>query len=173
MKYPAFVEHNGKKYMNTKTAADNWKLKTDTVTKYCSAGKIPNAFKYYEKRWYIPIESIKPLTDEEIRKFLVLTLQLKNKPSLKIDRSIVNVDVKTITMIYRYLVYCEMIENFEIEDASRVPYEVVLTQKGLEFATSFKKEKIKNFENIVKDWLPIVINATQLAINIAQHATSV
>ncbi len=167
-KYPAFIEYNGRKYMNTKTAADNWKIKTDSVAKYCSDGKIPGVFKYYEKRWYIPTDAVKPLSDEEIRRFLVLSLQLKNKPSLEIDWSTFTVDASLIETIYRYLVFREMIESFETGDVKRIPYEVTLTQKGMEFATSRKKDKIEDFGTAMKEWLPTIIGAAQLLVQVAQ-----
>lgn len=168
MKYPSIIELNGKKYMNTQTAADAWNLKTSTVAEYCKDGKIYNATKYLETRWYIPIDAVKPLSNDEVRRFLILTLQLKNKPSLEIDWSTFSIDEYTINAVYRYLVSQKFIENYNISDNKRIPYEVVLTQKGLELVTSNKKEKIKDFSTAMKEWLPTIIGAAQLIIQVTQ-----
>lgn len=172
MKYPQFIELDGKMYMSTKTAAEVWNLKPSTVSEYCKQNKVFKAIKYLGARWYISIDAVKPLSDSDVRRFLVLTIQLKNKPSLEIDWTAFQLDFATIEPIYRYLVYRELIENFGIVDEKRIPYEVVLTQKGLEFATSGKKEKIEDFGSTIKEWLPAIIGAAQLIVQIAQIAAA-
>lgn len=62
----------------------------------------------------------------------------------------------------------ELIESFDISDEKRIPYEVVLTQKGLEFATASKKEKIEDFNTALKEWLPKIIGAAQLIVQVTQ-----
>ena len=168
MKYPSIIEYNGRKYMSAKTAADVWNLKPSTISEYCAKGKICQAIKYFEARWYIPIDAVKPLSNDEIRSFLVLTLQLKNNPALEINWSVLSIDSQSIDAIYRYLVFRELIEHFNISDVKRIPYEVVLTQKGLEFATSYKKDKIKDFGTVLKEWLPTIIGISQLIVQVAQ-----
>jgi hypothetical protein len=168
MKYPSIIELNGKQYMSAKTAAGIWNLKPSTVSDYCIKGKVCQAIKYLEARWYIPIDAVKPLSNDEIRRFLILTLQLKNNPSLEIDWSVFPIKDPAIDTIYRYLVFREMIEPFKIFDAKRIPYEVVLTQKGLEFATSIKKEKIEDFGTALKEWIPTIIGAAQLIAQVTQ-----
>lgn len=170
MKYPSIIELNGQKYMNTKTAADAWNLRPATVAEYCKDGKIYNAKKYLESRWYIPVNAVKPLSNEEIRRFLILTLQLKNKPSLKIDWSTFPSDYSSVELIYRYLVFRNMIENFDIQDKKHIPYEVVLTPKGMEIATSGHREKPTDYGTALKEWLPTIINAAQLIIQVTQMA---
>lgn len=168
MKYPSIIELNGQKYMNTKTAATAWNLKPTTVAEYCKEHKICNAIKYLEARWYVPVDAVKPLSNEEIRRFLILTLQLKNKPSLEIDWSTFPGDYSSVELIYRYLVFRNMIESFDIQDKKHIPYEVVLTQKGMEIATSGNREKVADFETALKEWLPTIIGAAQLIIQVAQ-----
>lgn len=168
MKYPSILELNGQKYMSTQIAAGVWNLKRQTVSDYCSKGKVYRAIKYQEARWYIPIDAVKPLSDDEIRCFLTLTLQLKNKPSLEIDWSLFPVGDSVIEPIYRYLFFREFIENFSISNQKRIPYEVVLTQKGLEFVTTRKKEKIEDFGIILKEWVPTIIGVAQLIVQVAQ-----
>lgn len=159
------IEYNGQKYVNTKVAADIWNLKQRTVSNYCKNGKVDRAIKYKESRWFIPIDSAKPLSDEETYKMLVMTLQLKNKPSLKIDWSEISVDNSVIVSIYRYLVFRGLIEDYDISDVRRLPYEVVLTQKGMEFVTSPKK-KIEGFGTVMQNWISIIIGVAQLAVQI-------
>lgn len=168
MKYPSIIELNGKKYMNTKTAAGAWNLKPATVSAYCKEGKICNAVKYLEERWYMPIDTVKPLSNDEIRRFLILTLQLKNKPSLEIDWAIFPSDYSSVELIYRHLVFRNMIENFDIQDKKHIPYEVVLTQKGMEIATSGNRGKIADFGTALKEWLPTIIEAAQLIVQVTQ-----
>lgn len=112
MNYPSIIEYNGKKYMNAKTAADVWGLKSGTVADYCNKGKICGAIKYLEARWYIPVDAVKPLSNDEIRRFLILTLQLKNKPSLEVDWSTFPCEYSSVELVYRYLVFRDMLENF-------------------------------------------------------------
>ena len=121
MKYPLFIELNGQKYMSTKTAADVWNLKQQTISDYCNKGKVCKAIKYREVRWYIPTDAVRPLSNDEIRRFLMLTLQLKNKPSLEIDWSSFSTEDSVIEPIYRYLVFRELIEPFKISDQKRIP----------------------------------------------------
>lgn len=168
MKYSPVIEYNGKKYMSAKTAADVWGLRPATVADYCCKGKIYGAIKYFEARWYIPVDAVKPLSNDEIRRFLILTLQLKNKPSLEIDWSTFPGDYLSVELIYRHLVYCGMLENFDIKDKKRIPYEVILTQKGLEIATSGNRAKNVDFGTVLKDWLPTIISAAQLITQVAQ-----
>lgn len=168
MNYPSIIEYNGKKYMNAKTAADVWGLKSGTVADYCNKGKICGAIKYLEARWYIPVDAVKPLSNDEIRRFLILTLQLKNKPSLEVDWSTFPCEYSSVELVYRYLVFRDMLENFDIADKKRIPYEVVLTQKGLGIATSGNNEKIGDFGTTLKEWLPTIISAAQLIAQVAQ-----
>ncbi len=168
MKYPPFIELNGQKYMSTKTAADVWNLKQQTISDYCNKGKVCKAIKYREVRWYIPTDAVRPLSNDDIRRFLMLTLQLKNKPSLEIDWSSFSTEDSVIEPIYRYLVFRELIEPFKISDQKRIPYEVILTQKGLEFVTVSQKGKIEDYGTVMKEWLPIMIGAAQLIVQITQ-----
>lgn len=168
MKYPPIIELNGETYMSTKIAADSWKIKQETIAKYCAAGKICHSVKYFGKRWYIPIDAVKPLPNDEIRRLLILTLQLKNNPSLEIDWSVFPIKNPAIDTIYRYLAFLELIETFDIVDVKRIPYEIILTRKGLEFVTSNKKEKITDYNTTLREWLPTIIGAAQLIAQVAQ-----
>ena len=157
----------GKKYVSTKIIAKTWGLTRNTVSDYCKSNKIINKFKD-GNRWYIRTDEIKPLTNEEIHRLLMLTLQLKNNPSLKIDWSTFSFDDSFIEYIYQNLVEQKYIEQFTIRDKKRIPYEVILTQKGLDIAMKYRKGKTNDFSAIVSQWLPIIINVAQLCVAIAK-----
>ncbi len=158
------IEIDGKRYMNTKTAADLWGIKQKTVADYCKTKKIARAWKVSNKIWYIPVDTIKPLTNTQIHQLLVLTLQLKNKPSLEIDWSVCQVDRSAIKQIYAYLLEQEFIESLPTCSAERIPYEIVLTSKGLDAATKFQDKRIPGFSEALTTWIPIVIDIASLAI---------
>lgn len=164
----AILEIEGKKYMSTKTAADLWGLSSRTVSNYCKRDRIRRKFKNGGMGWYIYIDEIKPLSDAEIHKLLVLSIQLKNNPSLEIDWSTFNFDNSIIDVIYQNLVASGYIQPYNISDKRRIPYEVILTQKGLETATSFKQKNIPDYSTLVSQWLPILINIAQLIFQIKQ-----
>ena len=140
MSSQAILEVDGEKYMSTKTAADLWGLSTRTVSNYCKSGRIHRKFKNGKMGWYIHIDEIKPLSDTELHRLLVLSIQLKNNPSLAIDWSTFNFDDIAIDVTYQNLVVSGFVQPYTITDKRRIPYEIILTQKGLEMATSFKKK---------------------------------
>ncbi len=160
----AILEIDGQKYMSTKTAADLWNLSPSTVSNYCKTGRILRKFKNGSKGWYIHIDEIKPLSDTDIHRLLVLSIQLKNNPSLEIDWSTFSFDDNVIDVIYQNLVTLGYIFPYSIADKRRIPYEVVLTQKGLETATSFKQKTIPDYSSLLSQWLPILIDVAKLII---------
>ena len=166
MEAPRMIEINGEKYISTKTAADLWNLKPRTVADYCSRGRIIKAFKNGKNGWYIHIDEIKPLSNLQIHQLLVLTIQLKNNPKLLIDWETFVFDDNAIDNVYKKLVSMNYVMPYTIKDAKRIPYEVVLTQTGLEMATTFHKQKIPDFSTTVSQWLPVLISAAQLYFQI-------
>lgn len=166
MAAPALLVIDGNNYMSTKTAAKLWNLQPKTVSDYCKNNKIKNKFKNGHFGWYIRTDEIKPLSQEEIRRILILTLQLKNNPAYEIDWSLFEYDESVLDSIYTHLNAHGYIQDFSIEDKKRIPYEVVLTQKGMELATTFRKEKIADFTVTLTQWLPIIIGAAQLYFQI-------
>lgn len=170
MSISPIISIDGKKYMSVKTAADLWGLSPRTVSDYCKNDRIINKIKP-GGHWYIWIDEIKPLSIKEIRKLLVLSLQLKNRPSLEIDWSTFSFDYSAIEIIYRNLADQGYIEEFYIKDKKRIPYEVVLTQKGFNIVTTISKEKnATDFSSALQQWLPIVVDVAQLIYKIAQMA---
>ena len=170
MKSPRILMIDGKKYMSTQTAADLWGVKPRTVSGYCKNNRITNCFKNGKQGWYIWIDEIKPLSTNEIHRILLLTLQLKNRPSLEIDWSTFSFDDSFIEVIYKSLAYQGFIEEFDIENKKKIPYEVILTKKGFEFATSFKNEESSDFTTSLQQWLPIIIQLAQLYLQAIQTA---
>ena len=77
MSSQALIEVDGNKYMSTKTAADLWSLSARTVSNYCKNNRIHRKFKNGKLGWYIHVDEIKPLSDIEIHRLLVLSIQLK------------------------------------------------------------------------------------------------
>ncbi len=155
-----------KKYMSAKCAAEIWKLNPSTVRDYCRNKKIPDAFKVSDRNWYIPIDSIKPLSDSEIHKLLVLTLQLKNRPSLEIDWAVLDFDTAVIIPVYTNLYKLGYIELLPKCQPAELPYKIVLTQKGLESATHFRKAHIPAFETVLSTWVPIFFQVAQFTLEI-------
>lgn len=168
MRAQAILNVDGKKYMSTKTAANLWGISTSTVSDYCKNDRIHHKFKNGRMGWYIYIDEIKPLSDNEIHRLLVLSIQLKNNPSLEIDWTTFDFDNSIIDVVYQNLVESGYIQPYNIDDKRRIPYEVILTQKGLEMATSFKHKAIPDYSTSVSQWLPILINAAQLILQIKQ-----
>ena len=164
MSAPALLTIENHVYMSTKAAADLWGLHPKTVSDYCKTNKIINKFKNGSLGWYIRIDEIKPLTQEEIRRILILTLQLKNNPSCEVDWALFNQNETVLDNIYNYLYRLGYILPFSIENKKKIPYEVILTQRGMELVTSLKKNKIQDFATTLTQWLPIMINIAQLYI---------
>ena len=162
MAAPVFLKIDDSTYMSTKAAADAWGLKPKTVAKYCRDGKIIHKFKNGNLGWYIRVDEIKPLSQEEIRKTLILTLQLKNNPDYEIDYSTFGFNETAIESVYHHICSHGYIEPFSIEDKQRIPYDVVLTQKGMEFTTTHKQPSSRDISNTVSNWVSIIANVAQL-----------
>lgn len=170
MEAPRLINIDNKIFMSTKAASDLWHLKPRTIANYCNKGKIINKFKNGRYGWYISVDEPKPLSKEEIHKLLVLTIQLKNNPKLEIDWSTFNFDDSAIDSVYRKLVMLGYIFPYNLKDMKRIPYEIILTQKGLETATKFNKTVISDFSTTLSQWLPVIINLAQLCIQIKEMA---
>ena len=156
------IEINEKKYMNTKTAANLWNVRQSTVSDYCKTGKIKGAIRLDNRSWGIPIDAHKPLPDSSIKKLLLLVLQLKNNPTLDIDWTVIELQNKDIESTYKNLVALEYIKDFQVngdEPLTRIPYNVQLTQKGIDFISN-NKEKT-NF-----DWTAFLIKTVPAILEI-------
>ena len=86
----------------------------------------------------------------------------------KIDLVDNDFDDKAIDVIYQSLYLSGYIHAYSVSNKRRIPYEVILTQKGLEMATAFIKKSIPDFSTACAQWLPVLINAAQLYMQIKQ-----
>lgn len=136
--------------MTPKKAAETWQLSVYTVRKYCKDRKIPNVQKIKKGTWEIPDGSIKPLKESEIRKVLLLTLQLKNNPRFPLDWSTYDFSKEDIRKVYDSLAYRKYIDICDVEDIKQIPYEARITEKGMNLIERSKKAKIDvaNMANI-------------------------
>lgn len=131
------IEIDGRRYMSSRAAAGLWELSQKYVAELCRQGRLPGAFKDTARRWVIPADSPRPLTDAELKKLLVLTLRLKNDPDHIIDYAALGVAPESLGALYRYLFELGYIKKPRAGTApARLPYDAVLTENGLALATS-------------------------------------
>lgn len=146
-------EINGVRYITPKVFADCCDCSAQKITAACKDGRIIGAYKDMKNNWMIPCDALKPLELETIRKLMVATLYLKNNPGKEIG----NIEHDVIIRLYDYLFQCGYINQFEHE-SKRIPYEVVLTEKGFKVATEGKKVNI--------NWLNIGVSLIQVAASV-------
>lgn len=157
----SYIEIDGKKYMSSRRAAELWNKSQGTISKYCKLGKVPKSkcIKDSHNNWYIDINTVYPLSDDEVRKLLTLTLQLKNNPLYSFDWSTFTIDVENIRPIYEYLADMKYILHFQINDSNRLPYDIVLSEKGMDLVTGMGREnKIdSNINNSSVQWASVAL----------------
>ena len=167
-----YIMVNNKRYMSTKYAAEVWNKKQSTISKYCKNGKIPNSkcIKDDHGHWYIDINAIYPLDDSDVRKLLTLTLQLKNNPQYSFDWSLLKSDAENIRPIYEYLADMKYIHPYQIEDSMKLPYDVVLTEKGMSIVVGFSGKDNENsfLNNSIAQWLSVSIQLAQVLLQAKQ-----
>ena len=137
------IEVNGQRYMSANAAAKLWSISPRTVRGYCQNEKVPGAFKDMSKRWCIPIEAYKPLSDEEIRKILMLTVYLQNNPKQPVNEDVSEADPASLTNLYEYLRRLDYIRKPKHTTGQEfnLPRNVQLTDKGLELIDHTQKVK--------------------------------
>ena len=151
-------EINGERYVTPGVFGDSIGWSRQKVTSACRDGRIVGACKDTSGSWIIPVDAMKPLETEQIRELMVTTVYLKNKPDHPLDYS----DHEKTAALYTYLQQTGYIEPFNT-DSERIPYEVILTEKGIGLATEGKPLNL--------DWLHIgstVIQVAASVITIAQ-----
>lgn len=122
-------------YMSPKSAGDLWGMTHQKVTAECKAGKVIGAIKDSKNGWIIPINATKPLNEEEIRGLLILVLMLKNKHA-EIPNTI---NMERMKSLFQGLVGYRYIEPFDLTSGVIYPGDFVLTDEGMNIATSGKK----------------------------------
>jgi len=127
--------------MTTKEMAKKWGVNEHTVANYCKKDYIPNA-KKENGSWNIPENSIKPLSIADIRRLLLVTVKLRNNPSLGCDWSTFDFDKNDLRLIYESLHYRKYIGDISDIDTNRIPYEMEITEKGMELIENIKEENV-------------------------------
>lgn len=152
-KQRALIKIGNMTYMSPKLAGDLWGIKYQSVTAACVDGRVIGALRDSSGKFIIPIDAYKPLEKEDIRKLMITTLYLKNRPSTDIGYT----DNEQIVKLFSYLEGIGYIEPFNI-NSNKIPYEVVLTDKGMQLATKGGHVNI--------DWCNIGITLIQVAASI-------
>lgn len=144
---------DGKRYVAPGIFADACGCSSQKITAACKDGRIVGAYRDLSNHWLIPVDAPMPLEKERIRELMVACVYLKNRPELPIDYH----DHESIVAVYTYLLNTGYIEPFD-ENSDRIPYEVVLTEKGMEVATGGNKINL--------NWLQIGSTVIQVAASI-------
>ena len=146
-------EIGGKRYVAPGVFGNGIGWNKQKVTAACKEGRIIGACQDTSGSWIIPVDSPKPLELEQIRALMVTTVYLKNRPDHVLDYS----DHESIVAVYSYLQHAGYIQPFNT-DSERIPYEVVMTEKGVKLATEGKGLNL--------DWLNIGTTVIQVAASI-------
>ena len=104
-------------YMTVKEFAQDYGLKEKTVQRYCKNKKI--VAQKEGKKWFIPEDSIPPMTNERIRLLLLSFLAYKANPVAKLDFSLAYCSERTIPFVFKYLSDNQFINGFDINDANK------------------------------------------------------
>lgn len=143
----------GKRFVTPGVFADGCGKSTQKITAACKDGRIIGACQDSSRNWIIPVNAMAPLEIEQIRQLMIVSLYLKNKPEHVLDYS----EHDEIVSVYSYLQQIGYIYPFN-ENSESIPYEVILTEKGMKIAT---------------EGSPISINWLQVGSTVIQVAASV
>lgn len=133
MKKPMMCEIDGKRYVTPGIFGSTLGWNRQKVTAACIDGRIIGACKDTSGSWIIPVNTVKPLEIDQIRSLMVTTVYLKNNPNHVLDYQ----DHDKTVAVYSYLQQTGFIEPFD-DNSDRIPYEVVMTEKGIKLATEGK-----------------------------------
>ena len=146
-------EINGKRYVTPSVFGNVIGWSKQKVTAACKEGRIIGADQDSSGSWIIPVDAPNPLELEQIRSLMVTTVYLKNRPDHVLDYS----DHESIVAVYSSLQHAGYTQPFNT-DSERIPYEVVMTEKGVKLATEGKGLNL--------DWLNIGTTVIQVAASI-------
>ena len=130
------------------------------MTAACADGRIIGACKDTSGRWIIPVDAIHPLETEQIRLLMVTTVYLQNRRNHVLDYT----DYADIVSVYSYLQQAGYIEPFN-SYSNRIPYEVVMTDKGVKLATEGKPLDL--------NWVTIGTTVIQVAASVLTIAQAI
>ena len=153
-------EINGKRYITPGVFASSCGWSAQKMTSACKDGRVIGAEKDISNNWLIPIDSPRPLEIEQIRQVMVTSLYLKNRPTHILDYN----DQTNIVALYTYLFNTGYIEPFDT-NSNRIPYDVILTDKGMKLATEGKP--------LCLNWISIGTTVIQVAASIITIAQSI
>ena len=140
---------DGIKYMSTRIAAQTWKMNIRDVQKACREGRVKDANRDSSDRYIIRADSPKPLESNQIAQLLLLTLRLKNDPSLVVDMRLLRGN--NIRPIYEYLSGIGHIQSIDsITENDRLPYDVILTDIGFNVVHQSKEARALSALDVVK-----------------------
>jgi hypothetical protein len=154
------VEIDKKHYGETSEFAKLWGVSPKTVAKYCNDKKIDGA-KKIKGKWCIPLNTTKPISESEIRRILILTLKLKNNPTVKIDFTKFEIKQKDIVNVYKHLEKLNYILTVENIPTKRLPFDVTISEKGFDLIenANIKEEKESgNNAKYIADWVKTIIS---------------
>ncbi len=146
--------------MTVQEFAEEYNLTQATVYKYCKHGKIDGAKKVAGK-WIIPDDAIKPLTKKQMRQMLLSLLMYKNNPAAGFDFTLADCNERDISKYLQYLSNRNLILGFKADEGDKVPMNVYVSNKGLDFLFNCKDKK-KWSEVIIQlgmELLPAIIKA--------------
>lgn len=168
-----YIEVDGRRYMSSKRAEELWRKRQATISKCCKDGRIPpsRCFKDDHNNWYIDTNTIYPLAEDEIRKILTLTLQLKNNPQYTFDWTTFTIGAENIRPVYDYLLDMSYIFPYQIEDSNRLPYDIVLSEKGMNLVMSYGRRNKSDLclINSTAQWLSVVLQVGQIVLQVRQN----
>lgn len=160
VKRKKMCEIDGKRYVTPSVFGNAIGWNRQKVTVACKEGRIVGACQDTSGSWIIPVDTVKPLETEQIRSLMVTTVYLKNWPNHALDYS----DQESTVSVYTYLQQTGYIEPFDVE-SQRIPFEVVLTEKGIKLATEGKPLNL--------NWVNIGTTVIQVAASIITIAQAI
>ena len=144
------------KYLSTKDAAKQWAVKPRTVAKNCAKGLIPGAFKQRNK-WKIPVNSIKPLKEKEIKMLLLSLIKVHNHISIGYKQSEFLSD-KNKSVLEKAMPFLSHFSYISFVDKKKTLDGTLLTDKAYELISTGIKVDVGN----LGIWLSIGVNVLKL-----------
>lgn len=146
--------------MTVKDFAEKYNLSQATVRKYCNQ-KVIDGAKKVKGKWIIPDDAIKPLTEKQMRQMLLSLLMYKNNPAAGFDFTPADCNERDVSKYFKYLSNRNLILGFKADEGDKVPMNVYVSNKGLDFLFNSKDKKkwSEVIKQLGKELLPVVIKA--------------
>lgn len=98
----------------------------------------------------IPDDSIKPLTEKDIRRLLLISVRVQNDENLECDWSTFDFKPEDIRKVYESLVYRKYIRYIKNTPTERIPYELKFTQKGMDLIDKISSKESKDYAKLIE-----------------------